>query len=84
MHATVFPGRIDIVGDLLSQELWKRLLDELKAEGVSSATQTGKRMSGTTSAMRPVSFIYRSTPMPDEEVIRILGRYGIQTSVATQ
>ncbi|MFZ0737912.1 MAG: hypothetical protein WBL70_19085 [Candidatus Acidiferrales bacterium] len=84
MHATVFPDRIDIFGSGLTKDLWIRLLDELKAEDVPGRTQTGKRMAAAGSPSGPVAFIYRTTPMSNEEVIRILGKYGIQTAVATQ
>jgi hypothetical protein len=84
MHATVFPDRIDIYGaGALRQELWKSLLDELKAEDIPGVTQAGKRMSAAVGPDGPVAFIYRTTPMSDEDVIRILGKYGIQTAVAT-
>jgi hypothetical protein len=61
------------------------MLDELKAEHVPSATPVGKRM-----AVAPglgigmyTAFIYRTTAVQDEELVRILEKYGIPASVGS-
>jgi hypothetical protein len=86
MHATIWPSRIDILGaGELAKESWEPLLDELKAEHVPSLTPTGKRLSGVISPSgRADAFIYRTIALPDEETIRILGKYGIQASVGSE
>jgi hypothetical protein len=60
-------------------------LDELKAEHVPSLTPTGKRLSVVLNPSgRLDAFIYRTAAMPDEEAIRILGKYGISASVGSE
>jgi hypothetical protein len=83
MRATVWPTRIDILGaSAVPKNLWEALLDELNAEYVPSLTPTGKRMSVVLSPSgRLDAFIYRTAAMPDDDAIRILGKYGIQASI---
>jgi len=68
MHATVWPSRIDILGaSAVAGEVWEPLLDELKAEHVSSFTPTGKRLSVVLSPSgRLDAFIYRTIAMPTQ------------------
>jgi hypothetical protein len=78
MHAIVRSARIDIEGSsAIARETWEPLLDDLKAVHMPGLTPTGKRL---TVAVGPTgridAFIYR-TGMADEEVIRVLGKYGI-------
>jgi hypothetical protein len=86
MHATIWQNRIDILGaESLPKEKWVPLLDELKAEHVPSATPVGKRMAiFATPSGRTDAFIYRTTDMADEEIIRILGKYGIPAGVGSE
>ena len=85
MNATVWHHRIDIHGATLSQEEWNRLLDELKAEHVPSLTPPGKRMAAVLAPQgRMDAYIYRTQPIPDENVVRILSNYGIEASIGTE
>lgn len=86
MHAIVRPNRIDILGaSALSKDAWDPMLDELKAMHVPSLTPVGKRMSASVSPSgRMDAFIYRTSSMPDAEVVRILGKYGIQANVSSE
>lgn len=87
MHATVSQHRIEILdAGSLPKQAWDPLLDELKAEHVPSATTVGKRMAvvpGPSGGMY-AAFIYRTTAIPDEELIRILKKYGIPASVGSE
>jgi hypothetical protein len=85
MKATVWPHRIDILeADSLPRETWEPLLNDLKAEPIPGFTPSGKRVA-LSAARAPRggtdAFIYRSTNMSDDEVIRILGTYGIAATV---
>lgn len=86
MHAVVWKHRIDIFGaQALPKDKWDPLLNELKAEHVPSATPPGKRAAvvggpgGQTDA-----FVYRTADMADEEVIRILDKYGITAKIGAE
>lgn len=78
MHAIVRPSRIDIEGaDGIAKETWEPLLDDLKAVHTPGLTPTGKRlMVAGSPGGRVDAFIYR-TGMADEDVIRVLEKYGI-------
>jgi len=86
MDATVWHDRIDIFGaGTLRKETWERLLDELKAELVPSFRLTGKRMFVDESAKgRTNAIVYRTGAIPDQKIIRILARYGIDASVGPE
>lgn len=86
MDATVWPDRIDIFGaGTLRKETWERLLDELKAKRVPSLTLIGKRMFVDESARgRTNAIVYRTGAIPDQKIIRILARYGIDASVGPE
>lgn len=86
MRATIWPHRIDILGaNSLAQRGWEPLLNDLKAEHVASATPVGKRMAVTLGPSgRTDAFIYRTTPIADDQVIRILAKYGIAASVGVE
>jgi hypothetical protein len=79
MHAIVRPARIDIEGsNAIARESWERLLDDLKAVHMPGLTPTGKRlMVAVGPTGRIDAFIYR-TGMLDEDVIRVLRKYGIE------
>jgi hypothetical protein len=85
MRATVWPHRIDILGASgASKELWE-LLDELKPQHVPPVTPTGKRLSVVLNPEgRLDAFICRTPVLPDEEVIRILSKYGIEGSIGSE
>lgn len=78
MHAIVRPARIDIEGSSeIERETWEPLLDDLKAVHMPGLTPTGKRaMVAVGPTGRIDAFIYR-TGMSDEDVIRVLEKYGI-------
>jgi hypothetical protein len=78
MHAIVRPARIDIEGSNgIAKETWEPLLNDLKAIHMPGLTPTGKRlMVAVGPTGRIDAFIYR-TGLPDEEVIRVLEKYGI-------
>jgi hypothetical protein len=86
MDATVWRDHIDIFGaGTLRKETWERLLDELKAKRVPSFTPTGKRMFVDESARgRTIATVYRTGAIPDQKIIRILERYGIEASVGSE
>jgi hypothetical protein len=57
------------------------MLDELKAEHVPGLTPNGKRMMvAVAPGGRMDGFIYRTTSMTDQDVIRILRKYGIEAN----
>lgn len=78
MHAIVRPFRIDIDGSNgVPKDSWEPLLDELQAVHMPGLTPTGKRiMIAVGPTGRIDAFIYR-TGMPDEDVVRVLEKYGI-------
>jgi hypothetical protein len=78
MHAIVRPARIDIEGsDGIAKETWEPLLNDLKAVHMPGLTPPGKRlMVAGNPGGRVDAFIYR-TGQPDEDVIRVLEKYGI-------
>jgi len=82
MHAIVRPSRIDIEGaNAVEAEVWQPMLDELKAEHVPGLTPTGKRMMVAVGPSGRINgFIYRTTAMADEDVVRILRKYGIDAN----
>lgn len=86
MQAKVWRDRIDIVGaSSLVNDRWTPLLDELKAEHVPSLAPNGKRMAVVASSTGRIdAFIYRTAEMSDDEVIRVLGKYGIPATVGRQ
>jgi hypothetical protein len=79
MHAIVRVARIDIRGaNNVAKDSWEPLLDDLKAIHMSGLTPTGKRMMVAVNPRGGVdAFIYR-TGMPDEDVVRVLEKYGIE------
>jgi hypothetical protein len=85
MHATVWPGRIDIVGaGGFPEDSWKPMLDELKAEHVPGQTPTGKRLTVVVNPSGGVdAFVCRTAPMSDEEVIRVLRKYGVEATISS-
>jgi len=86
MEAIVWPQRIDILGaSALCKEAWEPLLDDLKAEHVPSFTPTGKRLCVAVGPSgRLDAFIYRTIAMPDDDVVRILAKHGIDAIVGPQ
>ncbi len=86
MRAVIWKHRIDILrADQLPNEKWDGLLDELKAEHVPSATPIGKRLAVVgVSAGGTVAFIYRTSDMPDEQVVEILRKHGIPASIGSE
>ena len=86
MDAFVWPHRIDILGaNSLAQQQWEPLLNELKAEHVPSATPVGKRMAVVLGPDgRTDAFVYRTAPMPDDEVVCILAKYGIVARIGVE
>jgi len=78
MHAIVRPIRIDIEGSGgIAKDSWEPLLDDLKAIHMPGLTPTGKRlMVAVGPTGRIDTFIYR-TGMTDDDVISVLGKYGI-------
>ncbi|MGH9711762.1 MAG: hypothetical protein ACRD5M_00475 [Candidatus Acidiferrales bacterium] len=86
MRATIWPHRIDILGaNWLPQQAWEPLLNDLKAEHVPSATPVGKRMAVTLGPNgRTDAFVYRTTPIADAKVVRILQKYGIASSIGVE
>jgi hypothetical protein len=85
MEASVSQNRIDILGAELPKEKWESLLNELKAEHVRGHTPFGKRMSVVVGPSGHIhALIYRTTTMPDKEVIRILGKYGILATMVPE
>jgi hypothetical protein len=84
MHAIVRPARIDIEGSGgIAKDSWEPLLDELQAVHMPGLTPAGKRlMVAVGPTGRIDAFIYR-TGMPDEDVIRVLGKYGIDAYTET-
>jgi hypothetical protein len=79
MHAIVRPARIDIEGsDGIAKETWEPLLNDLKAVDMPGLTPIGKRhMVAGNPGGRVDAFIYR-TGRADEDVIRVLEKYGIE------
>jgi hypothetical protein len=79
MHAIVRPTRIDIDGSNgLPNDSWTPWLDELKAIHMPGLMQTAKRIAvAVTHTGQMNASIYR-TGMTDEEVIRVLEKYGIE------
>ena len=79
MHAIVRPTRIDIEGSSgVAKETWEPLLDDLKAVHIPGLTPTGKPlMAAVGPTGRINAFIYR-TGQPDEDVIRVLEKDGIE------
>jgi hypothetical protein len=86
MEAVITQRRIDILeANSLPKDSWELLLDELRAEHVPSATPTGKRMAVVGNPKGGMdAFIFRTASMSDEEVIRILGKYGISARVSSE
>jgi hypothetical protein len=90
MHADIWPHRIDIHVDIseansLSQQAWDPLLNDLKAESVPPLTPAGERTAviGEPDGRMHV-IVYRTTPMSDEEVTRVLAKYRIRASVRSE
>jgi hypothetical protein len=83
MRATILPHRIDILGaNSLPKQEWEPLLNDLKAVHVPSATPVGKRMAVTLGPSgRTNAFVYRTTAISDDEVVRILAKYSIAASI---
>ena len=85
MHAIIRDIRIEILRpERLPKEQWEPLLDELGAEP-SAGTPAGKRHAifpDQSGEMR--AYIYRTTDMADEEIVRILGKYGIPATVGSK
>jgi hypothetical protein len=85
MHAIIRDVRIEIVGpERLPKGQWEPLLDELGARP-SAGTPAEKRHAifpDQSGEMR--AYIYRTTDMADEEIVRILAKYGIPATVASK
>jgi hypothetical protein len=81
MHAVISPVRIDIYkASALPNEKWESLLNELKAEHVPGSTPIGKRMAAAVNADGGMTaFIYRTSDLRDDEIVKILQQYGIST-----
>ena len=84
MRVTIRPERIDILGASgLPSSKWDALLDDLKAEYVSGLTPIGKRVSAVVGPSgRLDAFIYRTAAIPDAEIIKVFGKYGIDAMLA--
>jgi hypothetical protein len=85
MRAIVRATRIDIEGaNAVEAEVWQPMLDELKVEHVPGLTPHGKRMMVAVGPSgRMDGFIYRTTAMADEDVVRILRKYGIDAKTVS-
>jgi hypothetical protein len=82
VHARISSQRIVIYDAQASEEAWTPLLDDLKAEHVPGVTPAGKRMTMVVEeGGRIVAFIYRTAPLRDEEVVRILAKHGIPANL---
>jgi hypothetical protein len=83
MRAVIRPSQIDFLGaSHLSKEEWESLLDELKTVEVPSLTPKGKRMLVVLNPDGRIdTFVYRTSQVPDKDIIRILAKYGIPASV---
>jgi hypothetical protein len=85
MEAKIHRNRIDILGAKLSEEEWESLLDELKAEPVPGFTTPGRRLAVVIGpASRIDAIVYRTTPIPDSELVRILWRHGIPATTVLE
>jgi len=82
MHASIRHNKIQILEvEPLTKEVWDSLLDELKAER-ASWMQHGERVSILQDKNgRANASIWRNPSLSDEEIICILGKYGIEGSV---
>jgi hypothetical protein len=81
MHAIVRPTRIDIEGaNAVEAEVWQPMLDELKAEHVPGQTPSGERMLVFSRGII-IFRINELLDMPDGEVVKILGKHGIEAHV---
>lgn len=81
MRAIVWRHRIDILSsESLPKEKWEPLLNDLKAEHVPSATPSGERVAIVSGHDGVDAFVYRTADMADDEIVRILDRYGIPAS----
>jgi hypothetical protein len=86
MEAHVYRHRIHILGSSsVARDTWEPLLDDLKAEHVTGLTPHRKRIAVAVNPKGRIdAFIYRTKPMPDDEIVRILGKYGIPATVKTE
>jgi len=82
MHASIRHNEIQILDvEPLPKEVWDSLLDELKAER-ASWMQRGERVSILQDKNgRANASIWRNPSLSGEEIISILGKYGIEASV---
>jgi hypothetical protein len=83
MRAVIWPHRIDILGaQFVPREAWDPLLNDLRAEHVPSYTPTGKRLAVFGSRDGQINaFVYRTAPLRDEDVIKVLAKHGISASI---
>jgi len=90
MFADIWPDRIEIHIDILEtnslrQEEWGPLFDDLKAEPVPSLTPVGERKAVTGGLDHRIDVtVYRTVPMSDEEIARILAKYRIRANVCSE
>lgn len=85
MEAKIYRNRIDILGAKLSGEEWESLLDELKAEHVPGFTPKGRRLAIVMGpASRIDAVVYRTTHIPDPELVRIFWRHGIPATTVLE
>jgi hypothetical protein len=80
MKVTIHEERIDITELPIDDRIdWDSVLNELKAEHIPGAYQTGRRMGVTIMSGKAHAFIYRTDKTPPEPTIReILKRHGIE------
>jgi len=82
MEAHIRHERIDLLGVNLPKDAWEPLLNELKVVHVRGLNPTGKRVTAVISPRgRSDAFIYRTTPLSDADVVRILKKHGIAATV---
>jgi hypothetical protein len=82
MEAQIRQERIDLLGVNLPKGAWEPLLDDLRVVHVRGLNPIGKRITVAASPKGRIdAFIYRTTPMPDAEVARILKKHGISATI---
>jgi hypothetical protein len=80
MHAVITKDRIDIYrANEFPNNKWESLLKELKAEHVPTAMPQGKIMQVVSDGGGMTAFIYRTNDLRDDEIVKILQKYGIST-----
>jgi hypothetical protein len=79
MQAIVRPTRIDIEGAAgISEFSWEPLLDELQAIHMPGITPPGKRLAVSVSPRGRINVVIYRTGLSQEDIIRILAKYGIE------